>query len=146
RLERASLEVFHGGDAEPLREYRLRELAPEAWPSFCARLHPAAQLLDVDWPIHQVADAIKEGRPWEAPTPSSATILVWREDGQVRFRALEPGERGGLKAAARPTDFATICAALAHDLDSTAAVDLAEIINRILTDWLRAGLLTTETA
>jgi len=147
RLERASIEAFHGPDAEVLDEASLRTLAPEAWPAFRIRLHPAAQILDIEWRVDALMTAIKEGRQWEPPAHTPATILVWRQEWRVQYRALEPGERAALKTAACSTDFASNCAALANGLESTAGVtDLATIINRMLTGWLRDGILTSASA
>jgi hypothetical protein len=146
RLERACTEVFHGADAEALEQTLLRGLTPESWPSLRLRLHPAGQILDVEWPINELMTAIKEGRQWEPPVPASATILVWRQKWQVRYRVLEAGECAALKTAAFTTDFAAICEAAANELEATGVTDLAININRMLTGWLRDGVLTSENA
>jgi len=143
RLERASVEVFHGPDAQALEHSSLRGLTPGSWPSMRIRLHPATQILDVEWSVEALMAAIKEGRQWEPPSRASATILLWRQKWQVRHRMLEPGERAALKTAAT-SDFASICAALANELESSAVVsDVPAIINRMLTGWLRDGILTS---
>jgi hypothetical protein len=147
RLERACIEVFHGRDAEALEQTSLRSLTPESWPAFRVRLHPAAQILDLDWPIDVLMTAIKEGRVWEPPERASATILVWRTNSEVHYRPLEPGERAALKTAEDGADFASICASLASEVETTARVtELAAIINRMLTGWLRDGILTGKNA
>jgi len=147
RLERACIEVFHGPDAEALEQMSLRGLTSESWPLLRLRLHPAAQIFDIEWRIDVLMAAIKEGQHWEPPERASATILVWRKHWQVHYRALEPGERAALKTAAGGADFASICAALASELEAAASMtDLAAIINRMLTGWLRDGILTRETA
>jgi hypothetical protein len=144
RLERACIEVFHGPDADALKGTSLRDLAPESWPLLKLRLHPAAQILNIEWRIDTLMEAIKNKRPWEPPVRDSAAILVWRQDWQVHYRALEAGECTALKAAAEVSDFASICAALANELQSASEVsDLAPIISRMLTRWLDNGLLTT---
>jgi Putative DNA-binding domain len=145
RLERACLEVFHGADAEALEERSIRDLRPESWPSLGVRLQPSAQILELEWATDKLMTAIKEGRPAEAPARVSATILVWRQNCQVRYRTLARGERTALKWAASGRDFASICAALADDLESSwEVVDLASIISQMLTVWLRDGLLTAD--
>jgi len=144
RLERACVEVFHGPDAQALEHASLRGLAPESWPSTRMRLHPAAQILDVEWPVEALLTAIKEGWQWEPPSRASDTILVWRQKWQVCHRALELGERAALKTAAASSDFASICAALTTELESSAVVsDVPAIINRMLTGWLADGILTS---
>jgi hypothetical protein len=147
RLERACIEVFHGADAEALEQSSLRDLTPESWPTLRIRLHPASQILEIEWRIDALMTAIKGGRQWVPPQRTSATILVWRQECRVQYRTLEPGERAALRTAAAGADFASICASLANELESTAGVtDLAAIINRMLTGWLREGLLIRENA
>jgi hypothetical protein len=141
-LERACIEVFHCSDAKVLTQESLRGLTPESWPSLAIRLHPAARILDVDWRVDESMAAIKDGRQWELPERAAATILVWRQDWQVRYRALERGERGALKAAIRGSDFATICTELINGLESASNMpDPAAIVNRMFTAWVRDGLL-----
>jgi len=143
RLERACIEVFHGPDAQALEPSFLRGLTPESWPSLRMRLHPATQLLDSEWSIDGLMAAIKEGRSWEPPSRASATLLVWRQKWQVRYRPLEPGERAALKTAAAISDFACICAAFADEVKSSANVaDEATTINRMFMAWLHDGILT----
>jgi len=147
RLERACIEVFHGADAEALVQSSLRDLTPESWPALRIRLHPASQMLDIEWRIDALMAAIKEGRQWVPPQRGSATILVWRQQYRVHYRALEPCERDALKIAVAGADFASICSSLANQLElTTGATDLAAIINRMLSGWLREGILTRENA
>lgn len=147
RLERACIEVFHGVDAEAIEQTSLCGLTPESWPVLRVRLHPAAQIFDIEWRIDALMAAIKEDRQWEPPERASATILVWRKDSRIHYRPLEPGERAALKTAAGSADFASICAALASELEAAAGVtELAAIINRMLMSWLRDGILTCEDA
>jgi Putative DNA-binding domain len=143
RLERACIEVFHGPDAQALELAFLRDLPPESWPSLRMRLHPAAQLLDIGWSIDALMAAIKEGRSWEPPSRASAALLVWRQKWQVRYRPLEPREHAALTTAAAISDFASICAAFADEVESTAGVaDEAATINRMFMGWLHDGILT----
>ncbi len=147
RLERACIEVFHGTDAESLEQTSLRGLAPESWPTLRIRLHPAAQIFDIDWRIDVLMTAIKEGRDWQLPEHTSATILVWRKQWRVHYRVLEPGECAALKTAAAGTDFASVCASLARELEGTADVtEMATIVNRMLMGWLCDGILVREDA
>jgi hypothetical protein len=142
RLERACIEVFHGADGDALESTSLRGLAPESWPSLKIRLHPAAQILDAEWRIDALMEAIKDARSWEPPARKPAAILVWRQHWQVRYRALEAAECEVLKIAAAGSDFASICAALANELESASDVsDLASTINRMFNRWLNDGLL-----
>jgi hypothetical protein len=147
RLERTCIEVFHGTDAQALGQEMLRQLTPEAWPLLRVRLHPAAQILDVDWRVDRLTATFNERRQWESPERESATLLVWRKEWQVLCRPLETGERAALKTAAGGTDFTSMCAAFAAELEGAASsVDLPETINRMLNCWLADGVLTEDPA
>jgi hypothetical protein len=144
RLERACIEVFHSTDAQTLEPASLQDLTPESWPGLRIRLHPAAQILDIEWQIDELMTAIREERQWEPPRRGATTIVVWRKQWQVHHRPLEPGERAALRAAAGGADFASICAILASELEaSTQATELPSIINRMLAGWLRDAILTS---
>ena len=144
RVERAIIEAFHAVDAEVLEETSLRALAPQSWAILRIQLHPAAQILDLGWRVDALMPAIKEGRQWEPPEHAPTTILVWRQEWQVRYRVLEPGEGAALRTAAPGADFASVCAILADELESTANVaDVPAIINRMLMGWLRDRILTS---
>jgi hypothetical protein len=141
-LESACIEVFHGADAQVLEHTSLSKLPPDSWPSLRIRLHIAALILDLEWQVDLLMTAIKGKRQWEPPPRTSVTILVWRQNGQVRHRQLERGERAGLKAAASGADFGSVCAALADELAPTAGVnDVPEIIHRMFTSWVSDGIL-----
>jgi hypothetical protein len=142
RLERVCTEVFHAANAEALEHLYLRDLAPESWPALRIRLHPAAQMLDTEWRVDRLMTEITERQRWQPAQRESATILVWRHHWQVRYRALERGERAGLRVATPGADFAAVCAAIANELESTNfTADIAIIIRRILTGWLGDGIL-----
>jgi hypothetical protein len=142
QLEIASIEVFHGADAEALQGTSLERLATEAWPALEVRLHPATQIIEVEWRVDKVMVAIKEGRQWVPPEHIATGILVWRNESLVHYRVVEPGERAALILAARGTDFASICTVIADNLASAvSATDLPAIINRMLVRWLHEGVL-----
>lgn len=144
RLEHACIEVFHAADAEALDQLALRRIPPESWPFLKIRLHPAAQIFDIEWRVDALMSAIKQGQPWDSPEHASATILVWKKDWQVHYRALEAGESAGLRTTADSADFASICAALAGELAPGGETGLAAIINRMLTGWLNDGVLASD--
>ncbi|HJU10657.1 MAG TPA: putative DNA-binding domain-containing protein [Candidatus Binataceae bacterium] len=145
QLEWTCIEVFHGREGEALDEAWLRSIPPESWPFLRIRLHPAAQIFDVEWHVDELMTAIEEGRQWETPEQRSTTIVVWRQNGQVHYRSLEEGESAALKIAASGADFASICAAVAHaSQPMPESADLASTINRMLAGWVRDGLLISD--
>jgi hypothetical protein len=148
RLERTSIEVFHGPDAEILDQDSLRQLAPEAWPSFILRLHPAAQILDVGWQVDKLVAAIEQGRRWETPERRPLSLLVWRRGWTVHHREVQRGERVALMAASDGVDFASICQIFFETAipeidgaDGADSPDLPAAIHAMLARWLNEGVL-----
>jgi len=139
KLERASVEVFHGADAGVLEPAALREIAPSDWPVLKLRIQPSAQILALDWRVSEVLRAVEEGRPWAPAEKGAVTVLVWRRNARVFQRDLESTEADALGAASRGANFAEICDVVAaHDVieDPVAAM------NRMLARWLADQLLT----
>ncbi len=138
RLERTTIEVFHGPDATPLDENVMRSLPPEGWPCFELSLHPAVRILALGWNVSEVLRAVNEERAWHEPRGEESSVLVFRQNSQVYFRALEPAERRALDPRAMPATFETICEVIANGTDEA---DPASEINRLLQRWLADGVL-----
>jgi len=138
RLERATIEAFHGPDAEPIDANLMRSLAPEQWPGFVLSLHPAAHILDLGWDVAEVLRAVNEERNWPSPKREPASVLVFRQNARVYFRTLEPLERRALARARMPVSFAEVCEVIAGGTDGP---DPASEINRLLQRWLADGIL-----
>jgi hypothetical protein len=138
KLERAVVEVFHGTGASALEPDALRATPPEDWPAMKLRIHPAAQILALEWRVSELLRAVEEGRPWKPAERGAVKVLVWRRNARVFYRDLERPEADALAAASGGATFAEICdvvAANADDEDPVAAM------NRVLARWLSDGLL-----
>ena len=137
RLERTTIEVFHGPDAVPLTAAAMRAIPPERWPALVLRAHPALKLLDCEFAVGSMLRTISEGAPCPTPQRGPVSIVVWRQASQVYYRTLEPGEREALGIASEDASFAAICAAAADKLNG----DVVTAINRMLARWLDDELL-----
>jgi len=147
RLERTLFEVFHAGESEALNAEAMRSIAPEDWPALAMRTHPALAIVDCEWRVdellREVENAAGEGaQGWSAPAPARVSVLVWRRDSRVRYRALESAERAALELARSGASFAAICEAVAA---GCGADDPVALINRLLARWLDEGLLALRT-
>jgi hypothetical protein len=142
RLERTLLESFHSSDANPLDGAAIAAIAPAEWPTIAMRTHPAVRLLGCEWHVVHMLRAIEAGKSWEAPSPGPVTILVWRQKTQVFYRELDIGERPALMLAQDGAIFAVMCEAIASECED--AEPLARI-NELLSRWLAAGLLISQT-
>ena len=139
RLERILIESFHAADASALGLAAMRAIAPGDWPFVEMRLHPAIRLLDTRWRIDEVLAAVARGASPFEPEASAVTLLIWRRDARVSYRAIERAEAAGLRLAKHGANFGAICEVIAASADVIEAPDL---IGRLLARWLEDGLLT----
>ncbi len=99
KLERAVVEVFVAPDDAALNPDALRATPPEDWPAMKLRIHPAAQILALEWRVSEVLRAVEEDRPWKPAERGAVKVLVWRHNARVFYRHLERAEeeatRGG---------------------------------------------------
>jgi hypothetical protein len=137
-LERTLVEVFHAADAPALEPAAMRAIAPAEWTALRLRLHPAHRILDCEWKIAGVLEAVEDGREWCAPEHTAARVLVWRRDARVFYREVGGAEASALARLARGATFGRICDLIAAE---TAAADVVGEINRLLERWLGDGIL-----
>ena len=140
-LERVVLESFHAADAPALDGAAMRAIAPEAWPAFAMRTHPATRIVACAWRVDEVLRAVAEERAWRAPARTAAPIVVWRRAARGYYRAAEPAESAALALADvdSGTNFGAICTAIAER--APAHDDVPGLIQRLLTRWLADGVL-----
>ena len=104
RLERTLIEVFHAADAEPLNAEAMRNVAPEDWPALAMRTHPALAIVDCDWRVDDLLREVEAARGESdhfarGPAHEAVSLLVWRRNSQVHYRAMEKAERTALELA-----------------------------------------------
>jgi hypothetical protein len=138
RLERALIEVFHAADATPLDAQQMRAIAPADWPSLKLTLHPANQILELQWNVASILNAVEHREELSPAARADISMLVWRNRNRVYYRAIDAAERDALDAIAKGTTFAEICEMIARSVDEG---DPASAINQRLETWLRDGLL-----
>jgi hypothetical protein len=132
----------------------MRSISPDDWPALAMRTHPALAIVDCEWRVdellREVEDAAGEGyRPPDAPAHAPVSLLVWRQNSRVHYRALERPERAALEVASAGATFAAICetvaAACGEDQlgsdDQPGSTDPVALINRLLARWVAEGLL-----
>jgi putative DNA-binding protein len=137
RLERALVETFLGPDQKPLTFDELRAISPQKWPSLRIDMHPAIRLLDCEWRVDEVLSAIERGQS-VAPVREQTPILVWRKDGDVRYRAVDDFERTAFATIRRGVEFKMVCEAIGAEVGEIAAPALT---SKMLSRWLAEGIL-----
>jgi hypothetical protein len=137
-LERILIESFHAADAAPLEAAAMSAIAPAEWPTLTMKLHPASRLLELEWHVEQVLRAVEHHESWKGPTHGPVSLLVWRRNTEVFYRAIESPERAALMIARDGAPFAEICEAIAS---MSNGGDPAPLINELLSRWLSDGVL-----
>ena len=104
--------------------------------------HPSVRTLDL---LQGTARAYARTRgeeepeaPRLMPPADGETILFWRNDGGVFYRAIDAGEKLALTEAASFSNFARLCAALAAQ---TAGADVTALAAGFLARWFNDGLI-----
>lgn len=137
-LDWALRHAFDAADTAALDAAAVGELG-DAWIERRLTLHPSATLLPVR---HNVAalwsslDAEEEPPEVEA-LPDAATLLIWRDGAQSRFRSLMADEAGALALLQGGASFTDLSAALIEAEGEAAAMEaLAAWLGRWLADEL----------
>jgi hypothetical protein len=139
------LESFHAADAETLDADAMGAIEPDQWPTLMMQAHPAMRLVESGWRVDRIARAIEDGAGWSQPAREDVTIIVWRRNARVSYRAADMAEREALRLASQDggATFAAICEAIAAATIDVG--DVAALINRLLGRWLLDGLLLRST-
>ncbi len=137
RVERAMVEVFLGPDAEPLAAADLQATPQEEWPLIRMRSHPSLQILECEWRIDTMMRAFEaQGTPI-GPHREPASILIWRRNCEVDYRASEEPERAAFEVLRDGAEFKDVCDAIAaHAGEQAAPVAISAMLSRWLTDEL----------
>ncbi|MGZ6174777.1 MAG: hypothetical protein ACXWNB_02995, partial [Candidatus Binataceae bacterium] len=112
------------------------------------RTHPALAIVDCEWRVDELlrqieanAVAAVENEPTlDAPAHAPNSILVWRHNSQVDYRALKHPERLALELASTGASFAAICESVAGAAEGNSVAPVA-LINQLLARWVEDGLL-----
>jgi len=140
KLERATVEVFQGSEAAALQPDTLRTVAPEDWPAMKLRIHPAAQILALDWGVSALLRAVRRAaavKPAERGAVKSSYGAAMRASSTAISSPPRPTLSKRPPVARRSRKSATSSPRNAGDQDSVAAM------NRMLARWLSDNLLTT---
>jgi Putative DNA-binding domain len=138
-VERALVDVFCAIDAAVLEAAAMQAIAAERWPALRLRTIAALAIVDCEYNVCGILDAVGGSGVSSAPPCERASILVWRRNAQVFYRALDCVEAVAISRLARPTTFGKVCELIAT---RTMGGDAVGEINRMLSRWLSDGILT----
>lgn len=143
RLEWAICSAFDAADVPLATRDELIGLATEDWPALRLRFHPSVALLDLEWGVEPIWQAlsndIDQGVEREVPEPHRHRhdIVVWRQALTPKWRSLDGVEAACLAAALRGASFAQWCELAAAQLEDGAAPAAAGWLQ----GWLADGLI-----
>jgi hypothetical protein len=145
RMEWALRSAFDAANADALDAAKLAAVAADQWPRLTFQPLPSVQLLAMQWAVEplwramQSVDADSGDEP-ELPEPveHAHALLIWRQGLENRWRSLDTGQAGLLRAALAGSHFAHLCELAASQVgeEQAAAVAVAA-----LQSWLADGLL-----
>jgi hypothetical protein len=138
RLERALVEVFLEADRNPLTVDDLRTTPAQEWLSLRIALHPAVQLLDCEWRVDELLRAVDLEQSIPAPIRERRSIIVWRNQCAVNYRAIDDVERRALANIRCGNEFRLMCEAVAAEVGD---VEAPALTSRMLLRWLADGIL-----
>jgi hypothetical protein len=133
RLERARVDAFDAPDVTPLVANDLRAIPPDAWADLRFELVAALDVVESDWPVHEVWQT-----PASEPERLQTTIRVWRHDFVVFHTAIDPLERAAFGAVRAGRTFEDVCEAVAAHVDPDMAPAEA---GALLARWIEDGLV-----
>jgi hypothetical protein len=138
RLERALVEVFLGLDSNPLIVDELQTIPPREWPAIRIAIHPAIRLLDCGWRVDELLSAVEQEHFVPTPIRQRRSIIVWRKDCYVAYRALDDVERRALANVRCGSEFKLVCEAIAAEVGEGEAPART---SKMLSRWLADGIL-----
>lgn len=139
RLERTYVELFDGPDAEVLTLDALRRLGPEGMLSIPLRLVPCCSVLEHQFAIAPLWQTALERKEVTMVAADPETLVVWRQDVQVRHRPIDSTERSMLAVV---QDGGGTLLGLCSHVDSALPVEeAAHQVMQIVRRWIGEGLL-----
>lgn len=140
QFEWAVWAAFDAADVIPATLADVQAIAAERWGELVFDLHPSCQLLNLQWNVPALWQAITDEAaaidPEQAEYPSG--WLVWRQDLATYFRMLEVDEAWALARVQQGESFACLCEGICEWVDAEHAA--ARVVG-FLQVWLADGVV-----
>jgi hypothetical protein len=129
-------------DKDLLSESDLHALPVNQWPEFKFELHPSCQILTLYWNSLSIIEALRRNKSTPKPKclKRPQSVLVWRNQLEIRYTKLNSLELTMLNAIKRQESFLEICEMLSKAI---AYEEVAPYIVKELHTWLLAKLFVT---
>jgi hypothetical protein len=130
--------AFDAEDAPILQLQDLADIPPEAWGELHFAFHPSLQLLDLDWNVIPIWQALDADETPPEPQQIHELCLVWRSDMNSHYRTTEALEHKAVQNVMAGATFASLC----EDLFTTLGDDATLQAAQYLSTWLEAGMIS----
>ncbi len=139
-FEWALRHAFDAADEKSVNPDILQQIQPTQWPVLRFRLQPSLQLLDLQWNVPVLWQAIEDGADAIAPEQHEFPIrwVIWRHELITHYRSLEVDEAWTLEAAIEGNTFGGICEGICEWLEPEHAAPRAA---GFLARWIEEGML-----
>lgn len=139
RMDWAMRAAFDAADADCLTVEDLQQLAIGDWPALVLQTVPSFQLLELQWGVEGLWHALHGDANAQTHEPEHAphAMVIWRQQLQCRWRAIDATELLALRLLMRGANFASLCEALQGVADLPAQHKAAQL----LMTWVWEGLL-----
>lgn len=133
RMEWALRCAFDAAQGSLLTPAELSAVPAQHWAELRFMLHPAAQLLDLQWGVGPVWHALKAGQE-QVPAPEALAhcLLVWREGMHTQWKSLTAVEADFMQGLQTGQTFGELCATLADTVGEEHAPQTAVALLREL--------------
>ena len=124
-------------------------LAPDRWPQATFAVHPAFQLLEMEWDVAPLWHALQgdDDAESEPPLERAHHLAVWRIELEPHWRTLEEAEAPLLAALVAGEPFAELCLRAADQVGEAAAPSLAAgLLRRWIDEQMLAAVTTDGTS
>jgi hypothetical protein len=141
RMAWALRTAFDAAPAAPLTAAELAAVPAADWAGLHFTLHPSVQLLDLQWAVGPIWQAMQSGQSdMDAPEALAHAMLVWRPGMNTQWKSLAPLESGFVKGLLAGQAFGQLCETLAERVgEEQAAATAVDLLRHLLQD----GALST---
>ena len=146
-LEAGLAHSFDAEDADALPIEVLGAIDAADWPRLRFGFHPSVTLIEANAPALAAYEAAQAGEPLPEPGLGPALSLVaWRRDLDVHYRALDASEEMALLEALAGGPFGDICSLLAFASPDQPAEETAMAAGQHLARWFADGMIVSAEA
>lgn len=139
QFEWAVWAAFDAEDTVPASLGDIQSVLPNQWGELVFVLHPSCGLLQLNWNVPQLWQAItNEAEPMALQQGVATGWLVWRQGLGTYFRALEADEAWLLASLQRDNSFAALCEGIGQWTEPEQATGR---VVELLQVWLADGVV-----